>query len=132
MYTQLVCKKIGDSGCYFVSLLKIVHCDCAAIGLYQQALDAKIIDEDCFVQDPAALLALAAGGTWSVRRENANYQTQRDEWEILRFERKAATVTPAHFVVGDGFGHVIDDPLGNSRTVAEGQLVSKRIIKRLS
>lgn len=132
MNTQLICKKIGDSGCYFISLLKIVNCDYAAIALYQKALDAKIIDEDCFVQDPPSLLSLAAGGTWDVRHEDANYQTKRDEWEILRFERKDTTVTYAHFVVGDGYGHVADDPLGNSRTVAEGKLVSKRIIRRLS
>ena len=132
MNTQSICKKIGDSGCYFISLLKLVNCDYAAIGLYQKALAAKIIDEDCFVQDPAGLLALAAGGQWDVRHESANYQTKRNEWEILRFERKEATITYAHFVVGDGFGRVAYDPLDDSRTVAEGKLVSKRIITRLA
>jgi hypothetical protein len=132
MNTQSICKKIGDSGCYFISLLKLVNADYAAIGLYQKAIAAQIIDEDCFVQDPAALLALAAGGTWNVRHEDADYQTKRNEWEILRFERKEATVTYAHFVVGDGFGRVAYDPLDDSHTVAEGQLVSKRIITRLA
>lgn len=131
MYTQLVCKKIGDSGCYFISLLRLVKSENVAISLYRQALHEGFIDADCFVRDPAGVLRLAAGGRWSVRHEGADYQPKLDELEILRFERQTTGATYAHFVVGDGAGHVIYDPLGNSRTVAEGQLVSKRIVKRL-
>jgi hypothetical protein len=34
----------------------------------------------------------------------------------------------SHFVLGDGTGRVKYDPLGSSKTVAEGRLISKRIL----
>ena len=132
MNIQTICKHIGESGCYFVSLLKLVHSETRAIEMYQRALGSNIIDAECFVKDPARLLSMAAGGTWSVRQEAAGYQPKDGELEILRFEHKVPMKTYAHFVVGDGTGRVIYDPLDNSQTVAAGQLVSKRIITRLA
>jgi len=78
------------------------------------------------------LLSLVAGGKWAVSHQAAQYITRSDELEILRFERKAAMKTYAHFVVGDGRGQVAYDPLDNAQTVAAGTLASKRIIKRLA
>ena len=132
MNAQAVCRKIGESGCYFLSLLHIAKAEYGALSLYQLAVSKGLMDEDCYVKDPAELLALACGGKWSVRHEVADYVTARNEIEILRYERKTVGTTYAHFVVGDGFGRVAYDPLGDSITVAKGKLVSKRIIRRLS
>lgn len=131
MNTQSICAMLGEYGCYFLSLLHLVKSDYGALTLYQLALDKKYIDADCYIRDPAALLQLAAGGKWNVRHESAEYLTTKNEQEILRFERKATGTTYAHFVTGDGFGNVVYDPLGDSRTVTEGQLISKRIIRRI-
>ena len=132
MNSQSICKKLFDGGCYFLALLHLAQRDNDAIGLYKQAVAVGVMDEECYIQDPARLLSLIAGGTWRVVHQAAQYITKSDELEILRFERKATAKTYAHFVVGDGRGHVAYDPLDNAKTVSEGQLVSKRIIKRLA
>lgn len=67
-----------------------------------------------------------------MRHEGADYQPLPEEMEILRFERQTTGTTYAHFVVGDGKGGVSYDPLDLSQTVAQGRLVSKRIVKRLA
>lgn len=131
MNSQEICRTLGESGCYFLSLLHLAKTDYAALTLFRLAVKRGIISEDCFVKDPAALMTLATGGKWEVRHEAVDYRTVQNEMEILIYERKVTGATYAHFVVGDGAGHVAYDPLGNSRTVAEGQLVSKRIVKRL-
>jgi len=131
MNTQEICKILGDYGCYFLSLLHLVKSDYGAITLYRLALDKKYIDPDCYVRDPGAVLRLAAGEKWEVRHEPANYIPWENEFEILRFERKTTGTTYSHFVVGDGRGGVAYDPLGKSRTVAEGKLVSKRIVRKV-
>ena len=132
MNAQTIAQALGESGCYFLSLLHIAGRDNDAIGLYKQAVATGVIGEDCFVQAPDRLLSLAAGGAWSVRHEAAGYVPAKDEIEILRFERAATTRTYAHFVVGDGRGHCAWDPLDTSQTVAGGVLASKRIIKRIA
>jgi len=128
--SQTIAKAIGESGCYFLSLLHLAGEEGAAIELYEAAVSRKIMGADCFIQDPAALLALAAGGKWSVTHQPAEYQPKSDEMEILRLERKATTQTFAHFVVGDRHGAVLYDPLDSSQTVASGKLVSKRIVRK--
>ena len=132
MNTQTIAKRLGDAGCYFLSLLHLAQRDNDAIGLYKQAVAQGIIDEDCYVKNPPLLLSLIAGGKWQVTHQAAQYQTRADEYEILRYERKATLKTYAHFVVGDGRGQVSYDPLDTSQTVAQGSLVSKRIVKRLA
>lgn len=132
MNVQTIAKRLGESGCYFISLLRLVKSENIAISLYRQALHEGFIDADCFVRDPAGVLRLAAGGRWSVRHEDAEYQPKSDELEILRFERQTTGATLAHFVVGDGKGGVAYDPLDLSQTVVQGRLVSKRIVKRLA
>lgn len=130
MNIQAICKQLGDNGCYFISLLRLVNRENDAIQLYRQAVQIGALDEDCFVKIPSQVLSLAAGGAWNVRYETASYIPKAGEMEILRYERKAAMKTFAHFVVGDGRGHVAYDPLDTSQTVTGGQLVSKRIVKR--
>lgn len=130
MNVQEICKALGESGCYFISLLKAVGKEYDALQLFKMALGQGLVDEDCFVKNPSAVLSLATGGTWSVRHEGPTYVPKAGEMEILRFERKATLKTYAHFVVGDGRGNVSYDPLGKSMTVQAGTLQSKRILKR--
>jgi hypothetical protein len=129
--------EIGKNGCYFLSLLRLVGKESEALGIYQKATARGAISEGCFVEDPPAILALAAGGTWNVRHAPADYILADGEFEILRFERKGIdkmglTVSAVHFVVGDGHGKVAWDPWINSRTVQEGKLASKRIVRRIA
>ena len=48
------------------------------------------------------------------------------EAEVLLFQNGAYS----HFVLGDGAGGILYDPLGNSNTVAKGTCVGKRIFER--
>lgn len=132
MNSQSIAKRLYEFGCYFLSLLHIAGRDNDAIGLYRQSVQLGAMREDCYILDPGKVLSLAVGGSWNVRHESAGYLPTSDEWEILRYERKTTSTTYAHFVVGDGRGQVAYDPLDKSQTVALGELVSKRIVKRLA
>jgi hypothetical protein len=132
---QAIAKTIGEKGCYYFSLLRLVGFESQALEMYESATAARagtkpIMDKDCYINDPSALLKLAVGGEWKVRHELADYMPTDGELEILRFERVITGATLSHFVVGDGKGKVAYDPLGKSQTVRLGKLVSKRIVKR--
>lgn len=121
---------IGAYGCYFLCLLKLVGRHGDALGLYYNAQKAGAIDGECWVANPGIILALAAGGAWDVHHAAKDYQPERGEQEILRYERKTSAGVMGHFVVGDGTGKVQWDPKGESQTVKLGRLVSKRIVRR--
>lgn len=133
---QTIAKTIGEKGCYYFSILHIIKSEEEALSFYntltawRPGRDKPIMDKDCFINDPAALLKLVDGGEWDIRYEPAEYMPVDGEFEILRFERVITGATLSHFVVGDGKGKVAYDPLGNSQTVRLGKLVSKRIAKR--
>lgn len=56
-----------------------------------------------------------------------DYIPAENEYEILLFKRPDGY---KHFVVGDGKGGVEWDPWENSRSVKEGEIISKRIFRR--
>jgi hypothetical protein len=85
---------------------------------------------DCTLLFAEKILQSMTGFTWNKTHEAADYQTKIGQLEVLRFERKTGAATWVHFVVGDGSGGVEYDPLGSSRTVREGSLVSKRVFTR--
>jgi hypothetical protein len=129
MNIQTIAKTLGETGCYFICLLRLVFKENDALLLYRQALQLKIIDRDCYVKDPEKLLSLAAGGKWSVKHGNLE---ANGEFEIVRYERKTPAGLLAHFVVGDGKGGIAYDPLDSSFTVSLGKPVSKRLVERVS
>lgn len=49
-------KKIGASGCYFLTLIH--GSDKHAIDLYDECVRRKYIEEDCYVNDPLGVLSL--------------------------------------------------------------------------
>ena len=131
MNTQEICKALGNYGCYYLSLLHAVGQDNLALSLFNEALANSYIDKECYLYSPEKILKLATGFSYSVRKENLDYIPQADELTIVRYERVTPGATYTHFVVANGLGEVIYDPLGNSNTVAFGKPVSKRIIKKL-
>jgi hypothetical protein len=77
-----------------------------------------------FVENPAALLALFAGGRWAVEKAGPDYIPARGEYVVDRWERvKTGTVT-GHFRLPDW------DSLRDSQTVRYGKIVSKRVFRR--
>lgn len=131
---QGLCKRLGDEGCYELSLMFVAEAvsrrEFDIVQMHKALLSLGLVREDCFVVNPAGVLEQLCGGQWSVTKEPAGYVTSPSEFEILRFERVDGRTTVAHFVVGDGHGGVEFDPYEGSRTVREGKLVSKRIVRR--
>ncbi len=129
---QVAAKKIGESGCYFLSIIHIAGADCVtALGLYWQAIDAGQMADDCMVTKPGELLSALTGERWAVSKQGPTYQAKPGELEILRFELVKTGATFAHFVVGDGRGNVAWDPWPGSLTVKNGQMAGKRIFSRI-
>ena len=140
-------KALGESGCYFLSLCKIAEespgrAMIDPLVAFFSCLGLGAIGEDAYVSDAAACYAFIAGlPAASVQVLKAGpghplplyYKVLLGEREILRFERPnpAGGDPLAHFVVGDGSGRVAWDPWPGSLTVAQGQLVSRRIIRRV-
>lgn len=129
---QRVAKTIGSSGCYLISLLSLYGYEAQALSLYPEFVRARWMDEDCFIREPAAILNFIDNSAeHQVYHAPADYIPARGEREILRFELVDTGATYAHFVVGDGHGGVAYDPLGTSRTVKYGRLISKRIVRAI-
>lgn len=131
---QKIMLALGEGGCYFLCLVRIaedLHSGhrIDAVQMFLEAVHAGIVRDDCYVVDPAELMRMLYGGRWAWRKEGPDYLPTDGEFEILRFERATPGYIFSHFVVGDGTGRVGYDPLGESKTVAGGNLVSKRILK---
>ena len=131
---QLIAKKLGASGCYFLSI--VYHCEkktgkqVDVIALYDKAVSSGWCESDCFMTKPAEMAAYLLGvkpERVSVRHESMDYKPKGNEMEITRYENKATGTTYAHFVCTKD-GAVIYDPYGASSTVKNGKPVSKRII----
>jgi len=128
---------IGKTGCYFLSIVHLAekytgkYID--AYLAYTSALKSKVMKEDCFVLDPAALLRMLTGVAWSVTKEAATYEPTKNDLVILYYERIDDSTMESkvygHFVVGGNDG-VEYDPYGDSLTVRKGTLKSKRIFRR--
>lgn len=138
---QKICKSLGESGCYFLSLCKIAEEECGRsidpVVEAATALDWRILGDDAYVKDADAVMEQLAGGPHTVIKAGPGHPLPLDylpaegEREILRYERPGPGGEPlAHFVVGDGSGRVAWDPWPGSATVACGRLISKRIIRR--
>lgn len=131
---QKVMETLGKTGCYFLSIIhlaeNITKERIDAIEQFLIALSEGNVRQDCFVTRPDAVLTTATGARWGMKKEAAYYLPGGLEHEILRFERQAVGELISHFVVGNGVGGVAWDPYGDSRTVREGKLVSKRVFYR--
>lgn len=127
---QKVMKILGEYGCYFLSLVELAERLTGkridAVEAYIDALIKRRTDGEATMLDPAAVLSAMTGGRWTVRKEEAGYRPLDGEAEVLLFQNR----TYSHFVLGDGAGGVLYDPLGNSNTVANGHIAGKRIFAR--
>ena len=130
MYKQYICSKIGKSGCYFLSILYIAETQTKktfdVLELYEKALKEKWIDNDCFMENPAAMMSYLLGKKVDCRHDVVGVKPKDNEFEITRYELKETGVTYGHFVVTRN-GKLIYDPFGESRTRKLGSAVSTRI-----
>lgn len=127
---------VGETGCYFLSILKLAEFYIGdtidPIRAYEACMKKGWIDEECFVENAGAIMTAYAGGRWTARHDVMEYVPTGTELEIIRYEWKKTMATLSHFVVGDGSGCLGWDPYGNSETVRNGVPVSKRIFRRVA
>jgi hypothetical protein len=140
---QIIAKATGESGCYALTGLKIAERGGHALPSLE-TIAAEMakgnLGSDCFLKDPDAYFSDLFGEPMEVIKAGPghplplDYKLQPNEAEALRFERpgeKPGDEPLAHFVEGAGDGKTVSwDPWPGSRTVRDGKLVSRRIIRR--
>lgn len=131
---QKIAEILGENGCYFFSILylaeKISGKKFNPLDIYLDALAKRFIEKDCFINDAGKLLSMLTGQNWQHTKQDVSYIAKKDELEILYFENPTTLKTYGHFVVGNK-GKVEYDPYGDSKTVKEGKLHSKRVFSRI-
>lgn len=131
---QKIAEILGENGCYFFSILylaeKISGKKFNPLDIYLDSLAKRFMEKDCFVNDAGKLLSMLTGQNWRHTKQDASYVVKKDELEILYYENTTTLKTYGHFVVGNK-GKVEYDPYGDSKTVKEGKLHSKRVFSRI-
>jgi hypothetical protein len=117
-------KMLGDSGCYWLCILKACGVDSSRlISLYDYCVAMKWMDSDCFIKQPEAIVGFL------LSKKVICYKSNNEEkdalFNIARFYNDRTKLS--HFVLLTDNG--IWDPLGDSRTVAEGHIADYRIFK---
>jgi hypothetical protein len=133
---QAKAERIGRWGCYFLSILRAAEIEtCRMIDViraYDEMVSALVMRDNCFILDPGAIMTLLTSKQYRGRHDRADYRPKDNEYLIQRYELETAPMTvQAHFVLADKEGRVMYDPLGTSRTVKEGRLVSTRVLERV-
>lgn len=122
-------------GCYFCAILALdeqvygkPYSPEEILRLWFKNWTEDDLDIESTVKNPQGLLDDLSGKLEYVGKRGPEYQTARDEWEILLFYNDRTGYT--HFVLGDGHGRCAWDPIKNSVTVREGRVIGKRIFRR--
>lgn len=127
-------REINRYGCYYMSLLWWVNKKTGyqfdpkeILRLYGVFIDREAMEKDCYIKDPCGILSYLGLEVRGVEVVGHSQATEDGQFEVLYFERSSHGRVIPHFTAGDGHGHVTYDPWGESRTVSDGVLASKRI-----
>jgi hypothetical protein len=132
--------EIHTAGSYYMCLIDLAREICGKTitpptineKLYYEAIREGWMTQGCWVNNPSAIVNCVTKGKPTVVytgvHERPSYTCKEDEWEILYYKRGDSL---GHFVRGDGQGNVTYDPMGESMSVKEGTLKSKRIFRRI-
>lgn len=126
----------GESACYALCLIDVAvehtqkHIDVLSAlisgierGYIHYDWDNREDEDNFFVSDPAAFLAMMTGKKWSVTKQQPGYVLRGGEYKINRWERVSTGKIIGHFQRDDF------DPLAHSVTVRRGRIVSLRICR---
>lgn len=117
-------KSIGEDGCYFLCILKACDVNSARIiSLYDYFVAVGYMDKDCYIKQPEAIVAFLTGKKAICYKSNTE---EKDAlFNIARFYNDRTKLSHFCLVTDKGFW----DPLGTSRTVAEGHIADYRIFR---
>lgn len=139
----------GEAGCLLLTLLHVGELEdpttpADPIAAYQHDLWARLIEPSCRVDDIAAVLNQATGEKWLVLKagdgldDNGvpyslpfDYVLQPGEHEVGEWKWKVSPVqTKIHFAYRGP--RPSWDPYGGAATIANGQLVARYILRKLT
>lgn len=123
-------KQIYDYGCYFMSLLYVrnkPYSEPATLDellrYYDLFISKGLMDPDCYVKDPCAILNYLTGKKYTVKKSEVLDPTA--DIIIGRWYNPATNFH--HFVVMDRANNVVWDSLADSNTVKNGIIESYRL-----
>lgn len=135
---QTLLGEAGEAACYALDILEIAErvsgCKLDPVEALYQGIGRGFIyynegdpndNDNFFVEDPGALLAMAAGGRWTVEKTGPGYAAAPGEYVVDRWERVKTGTVIGHFRLPDW------DSLYDSMTVRYGKIVSKRVFRRI-
>lgn len=126
---QRVMEEIGKEGCYVLALVdiaeEVMDRRIDAVVAYLYGVENGHLRENCLVKNGAGFLKMLTGFPWTKRYEGAAYQAKLGEYVVEKWKRKSGSGTVEHF------RRPCYDPYGDSKTVREGWLDSKRIYVRV-
>lgn len=128
--------EIGEAACYALVIIQIAIEESKKqldpVAMLELGIHIGMIhyttpedNDNFFVKDPALFLTTISGIDWAVTKENADYIAKQGERVVERWERKITGSTIGHFRLPEW------DSLIDSKTVKYGQLVSKRVFRRV-
>jgi hypothetical protein len=125
--------EINEYGCYMMSILYLAEKNGGESpgaelinSLYDRFVRMGLMTASCKILNPEHIFAyMGLIVEYTDKHELPTRECGPDELEILKFTRPGYS----HFVAGDGAGGVEYDPMGESITVRDGVLQSKRIFK---
>jgi len=125
---QRVMSEVGEEGCYLLCIVdiaeEVLKERIDAVVAYLDGIERGFVQENCLMTNAAGFLEMLTGVKWEKRYESATYVKKDGEFEVQKWQRKSGVGTVDHFK------REIYDPYGDSRTVREGYLESKRIFAR--
>ena len=135
---QTLLGEAGEAACYALDILEIAERvrgqKLDPVGALYQGIERGYIhynendpndNDNFFVEDPAALLSMFAGGRWTVEKAGPGYVPARGEYVVDRWERVRTGAVIGHFRLPDW------DSLHDSMTVRYGKIASKRVFRRV-
>ena len=130
--TQSFLKSIGDYGCLALCIIKIAEDYTGKqfdpVAVIEKALDNKWLDNDMYVREPTRLMSHLCGGEWEYAHADTLPAGEINDiaFYIERWEWKKPDGASNHFRLREW------DSLKDSQTVKNGEIVSYRILKKIS
>lgn len=116
-------EKIGESGCYLLSLLYVTDRLDDVFVCYTKFLEKGFIDEDCFIKDPSSIMKALTGDKYTVKK-SSTFDPKADFIIAYYYNPKTKY---HHFVVHNKENKLEYDSFGLSNTVKNGYVESYRL-----
>lgn len=127
---QKIALVLGNSGCYFLSLIKIAekitNSNIDIIQAFSDCVQKGWITSECYVNNPDLIITFFTGLKSKIlKKSNVNYIAKENDYVIGCFKWQQFS----HFVLLDKNNKVAYDPLDKSNVCKYGELDSLRVIE---